>query len=79
MFDQQPPDLLRSDLAIKGIVICAAGVGISFGLCTVSVVAGAGDRFAEISVGGLSLSFIGLCICALWAAIAAIVNVVFRR
>ena len=56
MFDQPPPEKLRTDLPIKGIVLFGVGMGVSFGLCGVSAMFGFNGSMSVISIGVFVLS-----------------------
>ena len=49
MFDQPPPEKLRTDLPIKGIVVFGVGMGLSFGLCGVSSMFGFSGSMAAFA------------------------------
>jgi hypothetical protein len=74
MIDQPSPERLRINLPIKGIVISAVGIGLSFGLCGVSAMFGFNSSMSVISIGVFVLSVVGLFVCILWLIIAGIVN-----
>jgi hypothetical protein len=78
MFDQPPRERVRTDLPIKGIVLFGVGVGLSFGLCGVSLVAGFNSWMPNIVIGTFLLSATGLVVCLIWLVVAGIVNS-FRR
>jgi hypothetical protein len=72
MFDQPPPKHLDTTIPIKGISVCAVGMGLGFGLCGVSAIFG--SSLVTIGYGAFLLSLLGMFICIIWLIVAAIVN-----
>lgn len=73
MLEQPPPQRMSTALPLKGIAFCAVAMGISFGLCTASYVAGA-RALPTIAAAAFSIAFTGVVVCLIWLVVAVIVN-----
>jgi hypothetical protein len=74
MFDHPPPERIRTDLPIKGLVLFVVGIGMSFGLCGVSAFIGGKNFIPTIAGGAFLLSVLGCFVCVIWLVVAIIAN-----
>lgn len=61
---------------IRAIAICAAGMGVGFGLCSVGLVTGGWFDLKDFGAGMLLLCLGGLIVSVVWLVVAAVVSAI---